>query len=88
MQRESLRYIKGTTHYYINYSYDGESTLLGYVDSDWGGDTNPEDQLLDTSTYLEEDLSAGTARSNKLWHFQAQKQSTFQDVQSHRKLST
>lgn len=33
-----LRYIKGTPHFILFYSYDNKFYLVGYTNNDWGGD--------------------------------------------------
>ncbi|XP_052288532.1 uncharacterized mitochondrial protein AtMg00810-like [Citrus sinensis] len=35
-----LRYIKGTTNFGLLYSFSNDYKLVGYSDSDWGGDVN------------------------------------------------
>ncbi|XP_071579312.1 uncharacterized protein [Temnothorax nylanderi] len=34
------RYLKGTIHYKLEYSRDGNSNLIGYSDADWADDTD------------------------------------------------
>ena len=35
-----LRYIKGTTNFSLLYSFSNDYKLVGYSDSDWGGDVD------------------------------------------------
>ena len=35
-----FRYLRGTTHLGLLYSKGDEDTLIGFSDSDWGGDSN------------------------------------------------
>ena len=36
--KQNLRYVSGTCDYGIFYSYSSNFNLVGYANSDWGGD--------------------------------------------------
>ena len=38
VEKRILRYIKGTTNFDLYYTVSNDYKLLGYSDSDWGGD--------------------------------------------------
>lgn len=57
-----FRYIHGTLHHDIHYGYKSLISLVGYIDSDWGGDI---DDRKSTSGYVFQLCSGSITWSNK-----------------------
>ena len=61
-----LRYLKGTKHWKIRFDGNQDLTLVGFTDSDWGGDLNTRDLLLATFSNSVVALSVQN-RKSKRW---------------------
>jgi hypothetical protein len=57
-----LRYFKGTTNFGIDYGQDENTTIMGYIDVDWGNDQ--DDQKL-TIIYVFKSIGGPITRASK-----------------------
>ncbi|XP_048618548.1 uncharacterized mitochondrial protein AtMg00810-like [Brassica napus] len=73
-----LRYIKGTINFGLYYSIFDDYKLVGYSDSDWGGDVDDRKSTSGFVFSLEKPLSHGCQRSNQLSLFLLVKRSMWQ----------